>query len=208
MSAYNSPLYAIYHWLASIPPKIRWSKNHLVTEEEKIKIAQKLASGYYVILTGNKTHLSGVLVSFLSWMKTGKWAKYSHVLMNCDNITDPNNRDGFKFVEATATGVNYGTFDEIFACDSVCLLTPANVTNEEWTKIIDALTQEIGTPYDDLFDLTDSSHKSCVEVVLDALKAANYTTEFANLDAMIKKTGNLVPQMFRECADFIVEIEK
>lgn len=208
MSKYTTPLYAVYHWLATIPPKIRWSKKHMITAEQKVEIAQKLASGYYIILTGNKTHLSGVLVSFLSWIKTGKWAKYSHALMNCDNITDPNSRDGFKFIEATASGVNYATFDEVFECDNVCLLSPFYIDNKEWTKVIDALTQEIGTPYDDLFDLTDASRKSCVEVVLDALKAANYEKEFAKLDAMIKQEGNLVPQMFRDCPDFQVAIEK
>ena len=208
MSKYDSPLYAIYHWLATIPPKIRWSKKHLITDEQKLEIAEKLASGYYIILTGNKTHLSGVIVSFLSWIKTGKWAKYSHALMNCDNITDPAQRDGFKFVEATAKGVSYATFDEVFDCDNVCLLTPLHVDNSEWTRVIDALTQEIGIPYDDLFDLADSTRRSCVEVVLDALKAANYGEDFDRLDAMIKKEGNLVPQMFRDCLDFFVTIEK
>jgi hypothetical protein len=148
------------------------------------------------------------VVSFLSWVKTGIWANYTHVLMNCDSITDPADRQSFKFVEATATGVHYSTFDEIFACDSVCLLTPMNIDNTEWTKIIDALLKQQGKPYDDLFDLSDDTHVSCVELVLNALKAVNYKEEFSNLDELITKEKNLVPQMYRICTDFVVKYEK
>lgn len=205
---YTSIAYKIYHWLALIPPKIRWSKKCAVDAHDKDHLAAVLAKGYYIILTGNRSHLSGVLVSLLSWLKTGKWAKYSHALMNCDNIEDPANRDGFKFVEATSAGVAYATFDSVFECDTVCLLSPAQVTNEEWTAIIDALVKQIGKPYDDLFDLSDSTRVSCVEVVLDALEKADYVDEFKNLNDMIKKEGNLIPQMYRDCPDFSVTFEK
>lgn len=208
VSKYATPFYKAYHWLASIPPKISWSKKYAINDADKDLLAAKLASGYYIILTGSKHHLSSVMVSLLSWLKTGKWAKYSHVLMNCDNITDPANRGGFKFVEATAKGVDYATFDSVFECDRVCILTPKNVSNEEWTKIIDSLLSELGRPYDDLFDLADSSRLSCVEVVLNALKSGDYADDFKNLDAMIKNEGNLIPQMYRECEDFVVDFEK
>jgi len=208
MSKYSSTLYRIYHWLAQLPPMISWSKTHAITEEDKSHIAEKLASGYYIILTGNKSHLSSVLVSLLSWIKTGKWAKYSHALMNCDNIEDPQNRGGFKFVEADVKGVIYTTFDEVFACDNVCLLTPSNIQNSEWTAIIDALVKQVGKPYDDLFDLADSTRVSCVEVVLDALKTANYDNELHSLGLMIAIEGNLIPQMYRDCPDFTVKFEK
>ncbi len=205
---YSSALYRVYHWLAKIPPKISWSSKHAITDEDKELIAEKLASGYYVILTGNKSHLSSVLVSLLSWIKTGKWARYSHALMNCDNITDPSQRGGFKFVEADVKGVVYTTFDEVFTCDYVCLLTPANIENGEWTTIIDALINQVGKPYDDLFDLADSTRVSCVEVVLNALEAADNDKELLALKLEIASEGNLIPQMYRDCSDFKVDYEK
>lgn len=208
MSKYNTIFYKIYNRLASIPSKITWRSRNRLTEAERDEIAKMLASGYYVILTGNSNSLSSLIVSFLSWFTTGKWAKYTHVLMNCDNIEDASERDQFKFVEATSIGVHYSTFDAVFDCDHVCLLTPANVSNEEWTKVIDSLLNQVGKPYDDLFDLADSSRASCVEVVLDALKAANYEEDFGHLIDMIEHEGNLVPEMYRNCPDFAIALER
>lgn len=206
MKKYGNVFYQLYHWLAQIPPKISWGKTK-ITAAQKAQLAEDLASGYYVILTGSNHHFSSIIVSFMSWVKTGKWARYSHVLMNCDNITDAADTKSFKFMEATSVGVHYNTFDEVFDCDYVCLLTPKNVSNDEWTRIIDALLAQQGKPYDDLFDLSDSTHVSCVELVLDALKAADYKDDFANLDAMIRREKNLVPQMYRDCPDFTVKVE-
>ena len=103
----------MYHWLAKIPPKISWSRQHRITPAQRDELAQVLASGYYVILTGSSSHLSSVIVSLLTWCKTGHWGRYSHVLMNADNIENPAERDDFKFVEATAQGVAYATFNEV-----------------------------------------------------------------------------------------------
>ena len=206
MSNYRTLLYRVYHWLASIPTKISWGSNTITPSERNI-LATHLAKGYYVILTGSNHHLSSIIVSLLTFLKTGSWGRYSHVLMNCDNIENAADRNEFKFVEATAKGVAYTTFAEVFACDRVCLLTPKNISNEEWTKVIDALLKQIGKPYDDLFDLADASHLSCVEVVLDALKEADYANDFKNLSSMIKSEGNLVPEMYRNCPDFSVAVE-
>ena len=131
MSKYSTIFYRIYHWFAQQAPKVIWSTKHRIDDATKDELAKILAKGYYIILTGNRSHLSSVIVSFLSWIKTGKWAKYSHALMNCDNITNPEARDGFKFVEADVKGVVYTTFDEVFKCDYVCLLSPKLVRNED-----------------------------------------------------------------------------
>lgn len=208
MSKYDTLWYRAYNFIASLPGKISWRKQGKLTAAQKEEIAKQLASGYYIILTGSSSHLSSVIVSLLSWIKTGVWARYSHALMNCDNITDPTDTTSFKFVEATGSGVHYSSFDEVFNCDYVCLLTPTGVSNEEWTKIIDALLKQRGKKYDDLFDLADSSRVSCVEVVLNALKAADYAEDFKDLERLIKEEGNLVPQMYRTSQDFKVAYEK
>lgn len=208
MSKYDTAWYRLYNVIASLPSKISWRKKGLITQEQKTELANKLASGYYIILTGSKSHLSSVIISLLSWIKTGVWARYSHVLMNCDNITDPSDTASFKFVEATSTGVHYSTFDEVFNCDTVCLLSPLSVSNEEWTKIIDGLLKQKGKKYDDLFDLSDTSRVSCVELVLEALKSADYANDFKDLEQLIQQEGNLVPQMYRQSKDFIVAYEQ
>lgn len=208
MSKYETVWYKIYNKIASLPSKISWRKQGKLTVTDKEEISKHLASGYYIILTGSTSHLSSVIVSLLSWIKTGVWATYSHVLINCDNITDANDTTSFKFMEATATGVHYSTFDEIFNCDHVCLLTPNSVSNEEWTKIIDGLLKQKGKKYDDLFDLADSTRVSCVEVVLNALKAADYENDFKDLERLINEQGNLVPQMYRQSHDFKVTYER
>lgn len=207
MSKYQTVFYRIYHRLAAIPAKISWRRHHRITPVQKDQLASLLASGYYVILTGSSSHLSSVIVSFLSWVTTGTWARYTHVLMNSDNITDPDQRGLFKFVEATAAGVTYATFDQVFACDRACVLTPSHVSNEEWTGVIDALLTQLGRPYDDLFDLSDATRVSCVELVLAALRAADYANDFQHLSRMIADQGNLVPEMYRNCTDFAVVTE-
>lgn len=208
MSKYETLWYKFYTAIASLPSKISWRKEGKLSATEKEQLAKQLAQGYYIILTGSTSHLSSIIVSLLSWIKTGTWAKYSHVLLNCDNITDSNDTASFKFVEATAAGVHASNFDYVFNCDHVCLLSPKSVSNEEWTKIIDSLLKQKGKKYDDLFDLSDSSRVSCVELVLNALKAANYAEDFADLEQLIQQEGNLVPQMYRQSKDFIVAYER
>jgi len=208
MSKYTTIWYKIYHWFAQIPAKISFSRRNYISQEQKNEIAKCLASGYYIILTGDRHHFSSIVVSFLSWVKTGQWAKYTHALMNCDNITDANDFNSFKFVEATSVGVHLSSFDQVFSCDYVCLLSPVNVSNIEWTQIIDKLLSQQGLKYDDLFDLSDSSRVSCVELVLNALKATKYSEKFKDLESLINQEKNLVPQMFRNCKDLVVTLEK
>jgi len=201
-------LYRIYHWLASIPPRIQFKNRDPLTDDERAELAKLLASGYYIILTGNSYHLSSIFVKVMTFLKTGRWTRYSHVLMNCDFMTDPRDVDKFKFMEATVTGVHYSTFNEVFDCDAVCILTPSNMSNEAWTKVIDQLLLYNGRPYDDLFQLSDSTRISCVELVRDALKGdPNYRINFGKLEELIWWEGNLVPHMFRECSDFKVVYE-
>lgn len=205
---YTGPIYKAYHWLASIPPKIQFRNRDPLTKEERQHLISLFAKGYYIILTGNNYHLSSIAVKTMGWLKTGKYSRYSHALMNCDNFDSPDDVDDFKFMEATVAGVHYATFDQVFDCDTVCILSPSYISNEEWTGVIDELIRHEGKPYDDLFRISDNSHISCVELVRNALmKEPEYEKSFCHFESMIKKEGNLLPQMFRDCPDFEVVYE-
>lgn len=217
MNKYTSPLYRAWHSITSIISDIEWMKLYApfnkgrgfnLTDEDYATLKQHLAGSYYIILINRKTHLTTYLLGGLSRLKTGKWPQYSHVLMNVDAETEVKDWKAFKFMEATSVGVHYSTFDQVFNCDSVCLLKPKNLSKEEWNKVIEGLLQQDGFQYDDLFDLSDQSHVSCVELVLNALKDdPDYAADFPHLVEMIDNIGNLTPQMYRDCDDFEVALE-
>jgi hypothetical protein len=69
--------------------------------------------------------------------------------------------------------------------------------------------EDIGKPYDALFDLLDDSEMSCVELVRDALKKDNreYEKLFPEFEKSIAEKKNLTPQMYRDCPEFEVVLE-
>lgn len=200
---YSGLGYIIYHKIASFPSKVKFKRKKHMSQKDRDNLARILAKGYYIILTGNRYTLSSLIIRIITLLKMYKWGKYSHVLMNVDNMESPEDVDKFKFMEATSVGVHYSTFNEVFDCDYVCVLTPKNIDNDKWTRIIDRAVEHDKKPYDDLFQLSDETHISCVELVRNALMANDtYEEEFQHLEEMISKKGNLLPQMFRECQDF------
>lgn len=193
--------YELYHIVVKFIPRVNWGGGTL-SATEKVKIAEKLSKNYYIILVADGNRLSSLLISLITLVSTGKWGKYTHALMNCDYMDSVEDIDKFKFVEATASGVHYSSFNDVFDnATSVCLLRPANVV--DWMTVIDDLVKNVGKPYDDLFDLVDDSKLSCVEVVLDAFD----DDEFPRLKQDIKSKNNLTPQMFRETPDLVIEYE-
>jgi hypothetical protein len=209
-------LYRVVHWFTGLITRTRWQsvrtfftgRKSGLTDLQLDELRLLLAQDYYVILTFSKAHLSNWLIAILSWITTGKAAKYAHALMNVDGETDPSLSDRFRLIEATRKGVDFATFDEVFACDRVCLLSPVNMSKPEWTAVIDKMVQNKGKPYDDLFDLLDDRRMSCVELVIDGFKEMpRYATAFVNLEAEIKRVGNLTPQMFRDSPDLMVDYE-
>jgi hypothetical protein len=132
--------------------------------------------------------------------------------MNVDAEESADNWQNFRLIEATGVkGVSYSTFMEVFDVDSVALMRPRDFTATEWTAALTALKDDLGKPYDSLFDLLDDKEMSCVELVRNALMRAddNYHDNFANLDTMISRYDDLVPQMFRDDdeSDFVIELE-
>jgi hypothetical protein len=188
--------------------KINWTSKKVATAEELKTVHDKLISNYYIIMTRHNGHLSTYAISLAHFLLTGRWGYYGHVLMNLEDTVD--NDDDFRLIEAIGTGVTYSPFNRVLdaQCGSVALLKPKSMSLEYWTTVLDRAKTELGKPYDTLFDLSNDRSLSCVELVRVALqKEPNYTTDFANFEAMITKSKNLDPQMFYECPDFEIVYE-
>jgi len=218
MSKYKTWWYWLWKQLSNVIGSINWTwlkakfsksgKGYDLTPEDHEQLKTLLAGGYYMILTNRKSHLSTYAISILTLLKTGKWPKYTHILMNLDLEDNPENFEKFKLMEATREGVHYSTFMDVFDCDSVCVMRPVNLKPEDWESIMEGLAMQLGKEYDNLFDIQDTSHVSCVEMVLDSLKNnPDYLNDFPHLEAMIQKVNNLTPQMYRDCEDFEVVME-
>lgn len=206
---YTSWYYKIYHQIAQLVPMIELPNYAPLDIQERKEIKQMFAKGYYLILTANRYSLSSWMVKILTFAKYRKWPKYSHILMNVDFMDSPKDVDKFKFIEATSLGVHFSTFEDVMHCTDICLLTPKGLTNEDYTGIIDSLIGDNGKPYDDLFDLSDDSKMSCVELIRDALKDQPwYYEKFAHFESMIQQRKQLTPQMFYDCKDFEKVLEK
>lgn len=218
MATYSTWWYSKWDKITTFVSGIEWTKfrsmlrggknGYDLTAEDHEIIKQKLASGYYIILTKRETHLTTYFIGLMSLVKTGKVSQYTHALMNLDLEENPEAFERFKLMEATSKGVHLSSFLEIFDCDSVCLLQPKNVTADDWDEIMAGLSTQMGKKYDNLFNINDDTYVSCVEMVLDSLRfSPKYWDAFPHLEEMIKHVGNLTPQMYRDCEDFEVALE-
>lgn len=194
-------LFALITW--DKPRALLTGRSHNLTVNDWLKIITLVGDGYYVILTRKKSHLSTYLVMLGNFITTGRFGHYSHALMNVEGDNVP-----FKLVEATAKGVHYSRINEVLNCDSVAILKPKHYSACELQRCIDFLLDDIGKPYDDLFDLLDQSRMSCVEVVRGALMMLpDYQVRMANFEEMIRREKTLTPQMFYDCPDFEIVLE-
>lgn len=185
---------------------INWKLKNPLTDEEKSKINDLLIPNYYIILTRNNNHLSSYVIGLGDLIYEHKFGYWGHALMNMEN--EVVNYTDFRFVEAIGSGVQYATFDQTMAVNSIALLSPKNMSKESWTAVLDRAHSNVGKPYDTLFDMKQDQKLSCVELVRDALMAEpNYSTDFANFEAMVQKYDRITPQMFYDCPDFEVVYE-
>ena len=115
----------------SFRKKISGRKYDLSQENLK-DIKTLLAKNYYVILINRKSHFTTYGIGFISFLKTGKWPKYSHSLMNVDNVTDENKSEEYMFMEATIEGVHWSPFNKIFNCDNVYILLLGGIVNRKF----------------------------------------------------------------------------
>lgn len=206
--AYSTVLYHIgainWNWLKT---KVTGKRYYNLTDADLQDIRQALSKNYFIINTRRNTAFSTYLIAFANFVKTGSFGHYDHVLLNLED-DNPNDDVNFQLYESTAKGSHISTFMEVFDCDSVALLRPKNVSIDEWHYVLDQAKLELGKPYDDIFQLNDDTHLSCVELVRNALKKIpDYEKKFPNLEKAIAKAGNLTPQMYYECEDFEVVYE-
>lgn len=194
------------NWLVLTIGKIHWKFKGGLTVEELDKIREMLRNDYYIILTRRKNHLSTFFVGLSNLLLTGKWGYWSHTLLNLENKVHKD--EDFRLVEATGKGVHYSEFKDVFDVHSVILLKPTSMSVEYWTTVMDMALDELGKPYDSLFDLKNDNALSCVELVRSALMAEpDYKENFSKFEEMIYKRKNLSPQMFADCPDFTKVLE-
>lgn len=202
----------LYNWFMDFVPKVKWHKikkkiwgYHFNIElSDWPLIEEVLDTGYFIILTADKCSLSSWGVKALHFALTGKFASYSHALVNVEGEPP----EPYKFVEALNAGVKASTFIEVFSCDAVCILKPKYYSLEQLNATVGEAMVNIGKKYDKKFNYQDDAEMSCVEVARARLKSLpNYETEMRVFEHMIKTEKNLTPQMFRDCPDFEVLLE-
>lgn len=187
--------------------KWRYGRPYLLKLKDHAEIMFRLNHGNYIILTRRNTHLSTYMTAIAHFIMTGRFGYWSHALINIEPGMHKT-PDGFNFVEAIGQGVKVSQFREIFNCDSAVILKPICNKPLDWENAIEESLGDVGKKYDTNFDLGDSSKMSCVELVLDALKRiSNYEVVFKGLLDLIKKEGNLTPQMYYDCGSFEVILE-
>lgn len=213
---YQTLAYKILSFVFSFFSWIKWPRlqafingglYYRLTETDLDYLRKALIKNHYIILTRRRCHLTTYLISIASFLTTGKCSHWTHSMMNVEGDVVNSDRD-FMILEALGQGTKLSTFMEAFDCDSVSLLVPKNMPVSDWTEVITSGLQDLGKPYDDLFDVNDSSHVSCVEVCRNALRSLpDYQIKFPNLELMIKNVNNLTPQMLYDCPDFTVAFE-
>ena len=183
-----------------------WTLTNPVTQDELDKVNSLLASNYYIILTRNNNHLSSYMIGISDFFLSGKFGFWGHTLINVEDQVV--NETDFKFVESIASGVQYATFKEVTAVNSIALLKPKTMPADDWNAILQKAYADIGKPYDLVFDLNQTDAMSCVELVRNVLQAdPTYATNFANFEALAQKHGKVTPQMLYDCGDFEVVYE-
>lgn len=192
-------------WVILALAKVRfWKQEDVLAPEDVAELKARFEKDYYIICTRRENYLTTFLIALGNFMLTGKWGFYSHVLMNLEDEVKTD--DDFRFIEATGKGVHYSAFEEVFGpVDAVALISPKNMTIEEWTEALDRAKTYLGTPYDNLFNMKNALEINCAELIRLALKATpDYDTQFAEFEAMVARKKKITPDMFANCPDFEV----
>ncbi len=180
---------------------------YYLKEHDHDIIRSLLKENYLIVLTRRKSHLTTYIIFVLNYLYTRKKPYYTHAFMNVEG--DITNNMDYKIIEATASGVHYSTFMQVFDCDSVVLLKPKGVPLTEWTAVLDNVKAQLGLPYDNIFDITTKTSVTCAEMVYQGLLSLpDYQKRFPKLLSLLEaEKHNLAPQNFYECGDFDIVYE-
>ncbi len=206
----------MYKFFIKLLGKIKWEglycrlygRKFQLTLEDWYRIKEVLSTGYFIVLTRRKTHLSTYACSIAHFFLTGKFGYYSHALVNVEGDRASYGFPDFKFVEAIGTGVQLSKWDQVLNVDAICVLKPRWYTVEEFDKNISDVLQDIGKKYDVDFKIYDDAEMSCVELARSRMTTLpDYYEKMRVFEYMIASEKNLTPQMFRDCPDFEVLLE-
>jgi uncharacterized protein YycO len=109
-------------------------------------------------------------------------------------------------IESTGSGVNRVNYYKALTVDSLAILKPKFISDEQMEFANEYAKNYIGHVYDNRFNLKDDNELSCVELVYRCLMKVN-PNGLPKLNKRIKMNGNLSPQMFYDCGDFDVVYE-
>ena len=191
--------------------RVKWEwifgkTRYQLTDAELDDVRRVLIDEHCIILIRRRAHLTTWLLSLSELILRKRTAYWSHCALNLDN--EVNKDSDFRIAEAIAGGVIVSPFMQVFNCDSVVLLRPRAFTSEDWEAALWAVAQDVGKPYDSLFDFCDDTEMSCSELIRDALRATpGYYGRFPVLEHMLWYYGKLTPQMIYESGEFDVVLE-
>jgi len=123
--------------------KVRWEglrekifgRRYNLTVHDWEYITRLLLRLNCVILTRRKAHLSTYMTNAAEIYVRGKIGYWSHVAMNLEP-DEKGSMGTLKLFEAIGVGVKQSAFENVFDCDSVCLLVPKDADSFGWEKII------------------------------------------------------------------------
>ena len=206
MSVIQTAIQSLENYIATFIGICNWALKNPLTTADLNAVNTLLVQDYYIILTRNNNHLSSYMIGLSDLYLEHKMGYWGHALMNVEN--EVINDTDFKFVESIGTGVQYATFAEVTAVNSIALLKPKTMPMSDWTAVLAKAYADIGKPYDTQFNINQTAEFSCVELVRNALMAEpDYATNFANFEATVQKYGRITPQMIYDCPDFEIVFE-
>jgi hypothetical protein len=169
-----------------------------------------MKTGRYVGLVTRKSHLSTWVICLghyiACWMhgKKPNIGKYGHCFLHLeDDLTD---NEGFQIVEAVEKGCKISEFWDVLLVDSICLLRPKNYSDDQLEEMINISKKYVGLPYDKKSNMHDHSSVNCVEGQYAALMSIDMNG-LPNLNAWLKSTKLITPDMIRDCGDYEIVYE-